>query len=104
MPANNHGGLRFITGAQDSVYYTSVDSAHLTAKNMNDYIDIGILGNGANNKQGRWETQPLYLKQYKLSAGLHTITVIVKGKPISAGIDPFAKLIDREPNDNMKGF
>ena len=28
------------------------------------------------------------------------ITVTVEGKPVSAGIDPYHKLIDRHPEDN----
>jgi ABC-2 type transport system permease protein len=73
-------------------------------KNMNDYIDIGVFGAESNNKDGRSQTNPLYLKKYKLTAGDHTFTVIVKGKPKYAGIDPFGKLIDRNPIDNLKGF
>ncbi len=74
------------------------------AKNMNDFIDVGIFAARSNNKEGRSEVNPLYLKKYKLTAGLHTITVIVKGKPVNAGIDPYAKLIDRESSNNMKDF
>jgi len=76
----------------------------IIAKNMNDYIDIGIFGANTTNKEGRSEANPLYLHKYKLTAGQHTITVIVKGKPVNAGIDPYAILIDRQPNDNMKRF
>ncbi len=76
----------------------------LTHKNMDDYIDIGIFAANTNNKEGRSQTNPLYLEKYKLAAGPHTICVIVKGKPAVAGIDPYAKLIDRQPNDNMKDF
>jgi ABC-2 type transport system permease protein len=71
---------------------------------MADYIDIGIFGATTNNNEGRSQTNPLYIAKYKFSTGIHTINVIVKGKPIRAGIDPYAKLIDRRPNDNMKDF
>jgi ABC-2 type transport system permease protein len=72
------------------------------AKQMNDYFDIGIFGADSNNKQGRTQVNPLYLKKYKLTYGMHTITVTVKGKPVRAGIDPYSKLIDRIPGANMK--
>ena len=72
------------------------------AKNMHDYIDIGVFAANINNKEGRSVTSPLYLKKYKLTAGQHTISVIVKGKPVNAGIDPCSKLIDRMPNDNVR--
>ncbi len=74
----------------------------IPAKNMNDYIDIGVFAANSNNKEGRSQVNPLYLKKYKLTMGQHTISVIVKGKPVTVGIDPYAKLIDRQPYDNMK--
>jgi ABC-2 type transport system permease protein len=72
------------------------------AKQMNDYIDIGIFGSDTKNKDGRSQVNPIYLKKYKLTYGVHTISVTVKGKPVRAGIDPYNKLIDRIPDDNMK--
>jgi ABC-2 type transport system permease protein len=72
------------------------------AKDMNDYIDIGVFAANSNNKEGRSQVNPLYLKKYRFTAGEHVITVTVKGKPVNVGIDPYAKLIDRIPNDNMK--
>jgi ABC-2 type transport system permease protein len=76
----------------------------IPAKSMNDYIDIGVFAANSNNKEGRSVVNPLYLKKYKLTYGQHTISVVVKEKPVNAGIDPYAKLIDRQPNDNMKDF
>jgi ABC-2 type transport system permease protein len=69
---------------------------------MNDYIDIGIFAATTTNGEGRTITNPLYFQKYKFTAGLHHLTILVKGKPVIAGIDPYAKLIDRQPNDNMK--
>jgi ABC-2 type transport system permease protein len=75
------------------------------AVNMADYIDIGIFGTNTVNKlTGRDQTNPLFLRKYKLSAGDHAITVIVHGKPEWAGIDPYNKLIDSRPDDNRKSF
>jgi ABC-2 type transport system permease protein len=76
----------------------------IIAHDMNDFIDIGIFAANTNNKDGRSVTNLLHLQKYKLTEGHHTFSVIVKGKPVSVGIDPFAKLIDRQPNDNMKDF
>jgi ABC-2 type transport system permease protein len=76
----------------------------LPASGMNDYIDIGVFGEHTMNAEGRFRTNPLYLKKYKLTAGRHVITMIVQGKPLHAGIDPYNKLIDRRPNDNYKDF
>jgi ABC-2 type transport system permease protein len=74
----------------------------VVAKSMNDYMDIGIFSADTKDKKGRSQTNPLYLHKYKFTAGQHTLQIVVKGKPVRVGIDPYAKLIDRQPNDNMK--
>ncbi|WP_419702006.1 hypothetical protein [Mucilaginibacter sp. NFX135] len=72
------------------------------ALKMNDYIDIGIFAADTIDKNGRNQANLLYLKKYKLTRGEHQFTIIVKGKPNAAGVDPFGTLVDRNPNDNMK--
>jgi ABC-2 type transport system permease protein len=72
------------------------------ALKMNDYMDIGVFAADSKNKDGSLKTNPLFLKKYKLTAGEHTMEMIVKGKPVRAGIDPYVKLIDRIPDDNVK--
>jgi len=71
---------------------------------MNDYIDIGIFAADSKNNQGRTQVNPLYLEKHKLTAGLHSFTFVVKGKPVRVGVDPYNKLIDQMPNNNMKGL
>jgi len=72
------------------------------ATKMNDYMDIGVFAADTKNKDGSLKTNPIYLKRYKLTAGEHTFDLIVKGTPVRAGIDPYVKLIDRIPDDNIK--
>jgi len=72
-----------------------------TVAPMNDYIDIGIFGAETKDKDGRKKTNPIYLQKYKLQQGAKKITIRVKGKPFKAGIDPYNKLIDRIPIDNI---
>jgi hypothetical protein len=72
-----------------------------TAAPMKDYIDIGIFAAETRDKEGRKKTNPLFLQKYKLSPGQQTIKVRVSGKPVKAGIDPYNKLIDRIPDDNL---
>jgi hypothetical protein len=67
---------------------------------MNDYVEIGVFGEETTDKSGRRQTDPLYLQKHKLQAGNRSVTVRVQGKPATAGIDPYNKLIDRIPNDN----
>ena len=74
------------------------------AVGMNDYIDIGLFAPETIDKSGQKITHPLYLKKHKLKAGMHTLTLIVKGDLEKAGIDPYVKLIDRIPDDNISNF
>ncbi|MGZ3776694.1 MAG: hypothetical protein ACXVI9_03645 [Mucilaginibacter sp.] len=74
----------------------------IPAAKMNDYIDIGVFGTDVNDKTGRTQVNFLYLKKYKLTRGEHEFSIVVKGRPRSVGVDPLGKLIDRNPNDNLK--
>jgi len=46
-------------------------------------------------------TNPLYFHKYRFTAGEHEINLIVKEKPLSVGIDPYEKLIDKNAYDNI---
>ena len=72
-----------------------------TVAPMNDYIDVGIFAAESKNKAGQKQINPLFIKKYKLKPGTQTLTIRVKGKPVKAGIDPYNKLIDRIPDDNI---
>ena len=67
-----------------------------------DLIDIGIFAEDGKNEKGMTKKVPLYLKKHWLTPGEHKLEFTVKGKPVKAGIDPYNKLIDRIPDDNMK--
>ncbi|HEX7705159.1 MAG TPA: M1 family aminopeptidase [Thermoanaerobaculia bacterium] len=62
---------------------------------VDDMIDIGVLG--AND-------EVLFLEKRRITKPLETFEITVSGKPVKAGIDPFNKLIDRNPKDNVKSL
>ncbi|MFT7222185.1 MAG: ABC-2 type transport system permease protein [Candidatus Azotimanducaceae bacterium] len=62
-------------------------------------FDIALLGE-KDQESGVYEVQ--YLKKYPINSTLETITIVSDKKPMSVGIDPFNKLIDRNPEDNIK--
>ncbi|PRY90700.1 ABC transporter permease/M1 family aminopeptidase [Mongoliibacter ruber] len=67
-----------------------------------DYIDIGIFAREDKDENGRNRTNPLYLQKHKIVAGETILKIKVKGEaPVKAGIDPYNKLIDRIPEDNI---
>ncbi len=64
-----------------------------------DYIDIGVFGE---REQGNALGRPLYLRKHRITEPRTTVEIIVDEEPRKAGIDPYNKLIDRAPTDNVK--
>ncbi|MFD2572744.1 M1 family aminopeptidase [Spirosoma soli] len=63
--------------------------------------DIAVLTDDTKNKDGLTAKVPLLMQKRSLTPGEHVIDVVVKGKPVKAGIDPYNKLIDRVSDDNL---
>ncbi len=57
-----------------------------------DWIDIGVL-----DSQGK----PLYMERHKIERSETEFTILVDRVPAKAGIDPWNKLVDRKPDDNV---
>ncbi len=64
---------------------------------VNDWIDIGVY---AENDEG--DEVLVYFKKHKITERVTTLTVEVEKEPVRVGIDPLYKLIDRNPDDNIK--
>src|SRR5664280_1933656 len=62
---------------------------------LNDYIDIGVFTGSKDHEK------PLYLKKAKIANDMHTVEIVVDQMQTRAGIDPYNKLIDRIPEDNV---
>lgn len=68
-----------------------------------DYIDVGIFAT-QHTKGKSTEDKELLLQKVKMDQPEKTFTFIVNEKPLSAGIDPYNKLIDRTPDNNTWKF
>jgi len=66
---------------------------------INDYIDIGAFAKPA---KGKKYGDTLYREREHITQNSSTFTFVTNSLPEKAGIDPFALLIDRVPNDNTK--
>jgi ABC-2 type transport system permease protein len=66
---------------------------------VDDYIDIGALAKPASGKQ---YGDTLYRERVRITNKQATFTFTTDSLPEKAGIDPFALLIDRVPDDNTK--
>lgn len=67
-----------------------------------DYIDIGIFAQQSN--KGQVQEKELVLQKIKMDQPEKTFEFIVTEKPVSAGLDPYNKLIDRTPDNNTWKF
>ncbi len=65
-------------------------------------LEIGIFGDDVTNDMGMTVKNPLLLKKIWIEPGVQTLTFKVDEKPVKAGIDPYNKMIDRIPDDNVK--
>jgi hypothetical protein len=70
-------------------------SGNETPMALNDYIDIGVFTGKKD------EEKPLYLKKEKITEANDVFEIVVDQMPTRAGIDPYNKLIDRIPDDNL---
>lgn len=83
------------------IYYDGLGGEKGTGSGK-DLIDIGIFAEDSKNDKGMKKKMPLYLQKHWLTPGDHVLEFVVDGKPDKAGIDPYNKLIDRIPDDNLK--
>lgn len=67
-----------------------------------DYIDIGVFGTPV--VKGKDIGKELVFQKMKITKPLQTFEFIVAEKPVTAGIDPYNKLIDRTPDNNTWKF
>jgi ABC-2 type transport system permease protein len=87
---------------------------------LHDWIDVGVFVKKTDNGTAKANSQagtngrasantaafalgkPLYFKKHKITADTTTLTVVVDEEPTQVGIDPYNKLIDRTPKDNVR--
>ena len=74
-------------------------SGRETSAPVQDWIDVGVLGEPA---KGSKIDRVLALEKKKITGATARFEFIVDEAPSKAGIDPLNKLIDRNPEDNVK--
>ena len=63
---------------------------------VDDWIDVGVFGTARPGSPA----PVLHLEKHHVTSGELTVHVTVSGEPARAGLDPYNKLIDRDPGDN----
>ena len=64
-------------------------------------LEIGIFGEDVKNDLGMTVKSPIVLEKKWVTPGESSFTYTVDKMPIKAGIDPYNKMIDRIPDDNL---
>ena len=62
---------------------------------LNDVIEVGVFSGTKD------QPRPLYLAKHRLTQQSSTLELTVDEKPTLAGVDPYHRLIDRNPEDNL---
>jgi ABC-type transport system involved in multi-copper enzyme maturation permease subunit len=73
----------------------------LSTGNQPNMLEIGVFDTDTKNKEGMTVKSPLVLKKVWVKPGKSTFKYTTKKLPIKAGIDPYNKMIDRIPDDNV---
>ena len=81
-------------------YKTEKMSKPILSVPLGDYIDIGIFSE--EEIDGKKKEKLLYFKKHKITQIHNKITLIVDGKPLEVGVDPYNKLIDTKADDNRR--
>ncbi|HEX2164859.1 MAG TPA: hypothetical protein VHM02_13000, partial [Thermoanaerobaculia bacterium] len=66
---------------------------------MDEAVEIGVFADAAGGEE---PGEPLHLAWHRVRSGRQTIVVTVPRPPARAGIDPYRRLIDRNPVDNLR--
>ncbi len=69
---------------------------------VNDWMDIGVFV--SNEVNGKKVDKELVFKKIKMDKPVQTFEFTVDKEPTSAGLDPYNKLIDRNPENNRCKF
>ncbi len=91
-----------VTLTVGSAKFYADSTGNLSKAKVNDYVDIGIFSTQKNKNKDM--EKPLLFTRVKMDAQEKAFEFIVAEKPISAGIDPYLKLIDRTPKNNSCKF
>ncbi|MCH4551286.1 ABC transporter permease/M1 family aminopeptidase [Aestuariibaculum lutulentum] len=65
-------------------------------------LEIGIFNSDTINANGMTIKSPIMLKKMWIAPGHSTLKFTTTKIPVKAGIDPYNKMIDRIPDDNLK--
>jgi len=93
-------GTYLVTLSVEAHKYRADGKGVETEIGIGDWIDIGVFGEEVTN--GSREETVLYMLKHRITGALRQFEIVVDREPVRAGIDPYNKLIDRNPADNVR--
>ena len=70
---------------------------------IDDWVDMAVYGE-QDEQNGGTRATVLYQEKHRLSESLTTIELLVDARPVSAAVDPYHRLIDRDSADNVRSL
>jgi ABC-2 type transport system permease protein len=67
---------------------------------VDDWMEVAVFARQAG--EGEHTERALYLQPQHITQNKGTVEVVVDAAPFEVGVDPYNKLIDRNPDDNRK--
>jgi hypothetical protein len=82
----------------ESHKYEASGQGEETEVPVDNWIDIGVFA--APGENGADPGRPLFMEKRRITEPTTSIEIVVDEEPARAGIDPYNKLIDRNPDNN----
>jgi ABC-2 type transport system permease protein len=67
-------------------------------------LDIAVFAESSDELGDSDLPEPLLFERHPITSGEHSFTFVVTDRPSKVGIDPYIKMIDRNPDDNVKSL
>jgi ABC-type transport system involved in multi-copper enzyme maturation permease subunit len=71
---------------------------------LSAYLDVGVFPAPSADLGDNDLPPPLYFEKHLITSGEQTITVHVAERPARVGLDPYNKMVDRNPDDNLRAL
>jgi hypothetical protein len=91
-----------VTMTVDAAKYEADGAGAETPAPLDQMLDIGVFAAGSDDLGDDDLPPALHLERARITGGEQTFTFTVSERPGRVGIDPYVKMIDRNPDDNVK--
>lgn len=91
-----------VTMTVDAHKYEADGSGAETEVDLSQPLDVAVFAEGDDDLGDDDLPEPLVLERKRITSGEQTFSFLVPERPGRVGVDPYIKMIDRNPDDNVK--